>query len=167
MAANKLWQICFLILAAALAGCSDERATMEIDGSSSHSLSLIRITTWPWDDTADYAIVPSNAPKCTRRHAMPKGSLRTKIEIYSPGNGAWILRHAANGKMYVTETRTCEGFAELDKEPATGLGQKMGVFEMKNDTLVFTPEPKAEPKPEPKPEAPAETPTANEEKPAS
>ena len=40
--------------------------------------------------------------------------------------------------MYVVETRTCEGFAKLDKVPDTGLGVPMGVFEMRNDELVFT-----------------------------
>ena len=32
--------------------------------------------------------------------------------------------------------------AKLDKAPETGLGDPMGVFEMRNDVLVFTPAPK-------------------------
>ena len=51
------------------------------------------------------------------------------MEVYSPGNDAWILRQGK--QMYVVETRTCEGFAKLDKEPDSGLGVLMGAFEMR------------------------------------
>ena len=41
--------------------------------------------------------------------------------------------------MYVVETRTCEGFAKLDKTPDSGMGERVGRFEVKNDALVFVP----------------------------
>ena len=91
-----------------------------------------------------------------RRHALGKAGLKARVEVYSPGNDAWILRQGK--QMYVVETRTCEGFAKLDKEPDSGLGVPMGVFEMRGSELVFTPAVKAEPSTAPAP-APSESAT--------
>lgn len=103
-----------------LAGCEDLRATFEINGVA-HSLSLIRVTGMPWEKMAEYSVVASRMPDCTRRHAMSKASPNSRVEVYSPGNDAWILKQ--NSRMYVVETRTCEGFAKLDAAPEGGLGQ--------------------------------------------
>lgn len=125
-----------LLLLGALAGCSDQRATYEINGSA-HALSLIRVTDFPWDQNAKYSIVAARMPDCMRKHPMGNAPLNAKVEVFSPGNDAWIVR--LNGRMFVTETRTCEGFAALDKVPEDGLGTPIGVFELRNDTLVFSP----------------------------
>jgi len=131
-----------LLLLPLLAGCSDLRASFEIKGSA-HALSLIRITGMPWEKTAKYSIVAARMPDCMRRHAMSEAGLSAKVEVYAPGNDAWILRQ--DGSMYVVETRTCEGFAKLDAVPEGGLGPLMGSFEMRGDTLVFAAAPKVEP----------------------
>ena len=123
-----------------LAACSDQRATYEIKGSA-HALSLIRVTGMPWEDKAKYTVVAARMPDCMRRHALPDAGLKARVEVFSPGNDAWILRQ--NGRMFVVETRTCEGFAKLDQAPEEGLGEPVGVFEMRNDALVFIPAPKA------------------------
>ena len=125
-----------------LAGCTDLRATFEIKGGA-HALSLIRITGMPWEKTAKYSIVAARMPDCTRRHAMSEAGLNTKVDVFAPGNDAWILKQ--NGSMYVVETRTCEGFARLDAVPEGGLGTLMGRFEMRGDNLVFSAAPRAEP----------------------
>ena len=158
-----------LLLPLFLAACSDQRATFEIKGSA-HALSLIRVTTLPWDKTAKYSIVAARMPDCMRKHPMADAPLDAKVEIFSPGNEAWIVRQ--NGRMFVTETRTCEGFAPLDKEPEGGLGGLAGTFEMRNDVLVFTAAPKVEPPPappvpEPQPEPVAATPVAEMSAPAA
>ena len=124
-----------------LAACSDQRAAFEIQGAA-HSLSLIRTTGMPWDSRADYSLVVSRMPDCMRRHAMPPARLDAKFEVFSPGNGAWILRQG--NRLYVTETRTCEGFAKLDAAPESGLGTLMGSFEMRGDALAFVAAPKDE-----------------------
>ena len=124
-----------LVVVPLLAACSDQRASYEIKGSA-NSLSLIRVTGMPWEKSAEYSIVAARLPDCMRRHAMGKAPLNTKVEIYSPGNDAWIVK--LGSRMYVTETRSCEGFAKLDKAPDEGLGPLMGTFEMRADTLVFT-----------------------------
>ncbi|MEI7612380.1 MAG: hypothetical protein WCK63_05690 [Betaproteobacteria bacterium] len=127
-----------------LVACSDQRATFPINGSA-HALSLIRVTQYFWDSTAKYSIVAARMPDCMRKHPMAEAPLDAKVEIFSPGNDAWFIRQ--NGRLFVTETRTCEGFAPVDKAPEEGLGTPMGVFEMRNDVLVFTAAPKVEPAP--------------------
>jgi hypothetical protein len=129
-----------LIVASLLAACSDQRASFEIKGSA-NSLSLIRVTGMPWEKTAEYSIVAARLPDCMRRHAMGKAPLNAKVEIYSPGNDAWIVK--VGSQMYVTETRSCEGFAKLDKVPDGGLGPLMGTFEMRAETLVFSAAPQS------------------------
>ena len=136
-----------LLLLPLLAGCTDLRATFEIS-SRTHTLSLIRVTGMPWEKTAKYSIVAARMPDCMRRHALPDAGLNTRIEVYAPGNEAWILKQGQ--KMFVVETRTCEGFAALDTPPEEGLGPRVGVFQVKNDTLAFV----VEPQPSPPPSAP-------------
>ena len=140
-----------LLLLPFLSACSDQRATVEIQGSA-HSLSLIRVTTFPWDRTAKYSIVAARMPDCMRRHPISAAGLDARVEVYAPGNNAWIIKQ--DGRMYVTETRTCEGFATLDKVPEDGIGALLGDFEMREGTLVFVAAPKVEPPPTPP--APAE-----------
>ncbi|MDR0577795.1 MAG: hypothetical protein LBI87_09745 [Candidatus Accumulibacter sp.] len=135
-----------LFLLPLLAACTDQRATFEIDGGA-HSLSLIKTTTLPWDNRAEYAVVASRMPDCMRRHAMPKAGLNARFEVFSPGNDAWILRQGSH--MYVLETRTCEGFARLDAVPEDGLGPSMGTFETRGGDLTFVPAPKTPTPPAP------------------
>ena len=134
-----------------LAGCSDLRATFEIDGSS-HSLSLIRTTGMPWAKSAEYSIVASRMPDCTRRHVLSKASLNARVEVFSPGNNAWVLKQ--NERMYVVETRTCEGFARLNTPPEGGLGTLMGSFEMQDGALIFRTAPKIDQSSSPAPSTP-------------
>jgi hypothetical protein len=137
----RLLNLVPLLLLPLLAACTDDRATFEIEGGA-HSLSLIRITNAPWAKMAAYSVVASRTPDCARRHAMLDAGLRARVEVFSPGNDAWILRQGR--RMYVLETRTCEGFARLDAEPEGGLGPLMGTFETRGDNLVFVAAPKAE-----------------------
>ncbi len=131
-----------LLVLPLLAACSDQRATFEIRGGA-HSLSLIRVIGAPWAKKAEYAVVASRMPDCMRRHAMPEAGLDAKVEVFAPGNDAWILRQ--ENRMYVVETRTCEGFARLDAVPEGGTGPLMGTFEMRGDSLVFSAAPGAVP----------------------
>ena len=135
----RLSRLLPLLLLPFFAACTDLRATYEIKGSA-HALTLIRETSFPWVKKAKYAIVAARMPDCMRRHPMSEAGMNAKVELYSPGNDAWILKQ--NGSMYVTETRTCEGFAKLDKVPDEGMGALLGTFEMRNDNLVFVAAPK-------------------------
>lgn len=144
-----------LLLLPFLVACSDQRAVFEIKGSA-NALTLIQVTSFPWEKTAKYSIVAARMPDCMRRHPMSTAGLDARVEVYSPGNEAWILKQ--DGRMFVVETRTCEGFAGLDKVPEGGLGPLMGTFEMRKDTLVFVAAPKVEPLPA---DAAAPAPAAN------
>ena len=135
----RLSRLLPLLLLPFLVACTDLRATYEIKGSA-HALTLIRETSFPWVKKAKYAIVAARMPDCMRRHPMSEAGMNARVELYSPGNDAWILKQ--NGSMYVTETRTCEGFAKLDKVPDEGMGALLGTFEMRNDNLVFVAAPK-------------------------
>jgi len=124
-----------------LAACSDQRASFEI-ASRQHSLTLIRVQNFFWEKTARYAIVAARMPDCMRRHEIGSGGAESKIEVYAPGNDAWILKQGK--RMYVVETRSCEGFARLEAEPESGMGPLQGSFQMRSGTLTFVPAPQSE-----------------------
>lgn len=134
MSALKLLPLLALPL---LAACSDERATFQIDGSTQHALTVIRQQPTPWARKGDYVLVAMRMPACMRRHKMESAGMETPIEVFSPGNDAWILRQGR--RMYVTETRSCEGFARLDGEPEGGLGPLVGTFRSVGGEFCFVP----------------------------
>ena len=136
-----------LLLLPLLVACSDQRASFPIQ-TSDHALTLIREQRFFWQKRAVYSIVAAHMPECMRRHKMGVGGLNARVEVYSPGNNAWILK--MGDFMYVVETRTCDGFAKLDAEPEGGMGPLVGTFQSRNGVLEFVAVPKAE--------APAATP---------
>ncbi len=125
-----------------LVACSDQRASFEI-ASRQHSLTLIRVQNFFWEKTARYAVVAARMPDCMRRHEMGSGGAEGKVEVYAPGNDAWILKQGK--RMFVVETRSCEGFAKLDGEPEGGMGPLQGTFQMRSGTLTFVAAPREAP----------------------
>lgn len=120
-----------------LVACSDQRAAFEF-ASSQHSLTLIRVQNFFWEKTANFSIVAARMPDCMRRHEMGPAGADSQVEVFAPGNEAWILRQGK--RMFVVETRTCEGFAKLEGEPEGGMGALQGTFQMRSGTLIFVPE---------------------------
>ena len=102
-----------------------------------------RVTGMPWEKTAKYTIVAARMPDSMRRHALQDAGLESPVDVFSPGNNAWILKQ--DSALFVLETRSCEGFARLDKAPESGLGTLMGRFAMQGGALVFNAAPKAPP----------------------
>ena len=98
-------------------------------------LTLIRVQTFFWDKTARYSIVAARMPECQRRHELGSAGSESKVEVYAPGNDAWILKQGK--RLFVVETRTCEGFAKLEGDPEGGMGPLQGSFQMRNGTLTF------------------------------
>ena len=127
---RALWLVLLLVLT----GCSDQRATFEI-ATNKHSLTLIRTQGFFWEKSAKYAVVATRMPDCMRKHSIGPGNASTRIEVYAPGNDAWIFKQGK--RMFVVETRTCEGFAKLETEPESGMGTLQGVFQLRNSELVF------------------------------
>lgn len=124
-----------------LAACSDQRAALEF-GSPQHSLTLIRVQRVPWEKTAHYTIVAARMPECQRRHDLGLAAADSPFEVYAPGNDAWILQQGK--RMFVVETRTCEGFAKLEAAPEEGLGPLRGTFHLRNGTLTAVAAPPGE-----------------------
>lgn len=124
-----------LLAAPLLTACVNDAATYEIDNSREHVLSLIREQPYFWDSKVELYLIVSRLPACLRRHSIGPATANTKVEIYQVPSGAFIVK--AGKRMFATETQTCESFAKMTAEPADGMGQLMGVFQVKNNTLQF------------------------------
>jgi len=129
-----------LLLLPVLLACSDQRISFQIQGSD-HALSMIREQRYFWEKTAEYTVVAARMPDCMRRHKIGPAALGASFEVYSPGNNAWILKQ--DNRMYVVETRTCEGFARLDAVPEGGMGPLLGTFQTRKDVFEFLAAPHA------------------------
>ena len=116
-----------------LIACSDQRAALELE-SPQHTLTLVRVQNFFWEKTARYTVVAARMPDCMRRHDLGQGGADSKVEVYSPGNSAWILKQGK--RLFAVETRSCEGFARLEEEPEGGLGPLLGTFQMRNGVLT-------------------------------
>jgi hypothetical protein len=123
-----------------LSACTNDNAAYLVDGPR-HALSIERKQDVFWKKEAQFSVVVSRLPDCQRKHPIQKASLNTRVELWQPGPGTFILR--IGSRDYVTETRTCLGFARLDEEPPGGFGRLVGTFEAEEGALVFTPEPEA------------------------
>lgn len=118
-----------------LAGCVNDAATYEIDGSREHTLSLIREQPYFWDSKVELSLVVARMPVCLRRHSLGAGSDKTRVEIYQVPSGAFIVK--VGRRLYATETQTCINFARIEGEPEGGMGQKMGIFRLQEGKLAF------------------------------
>lgn len=118
-----------------LAGCVNDAATLEIDGTREHVLVLMREQPYFWESKLELSLVVARMPACMRRHPLGNGSVNTKVEIWQVPSGAYIIR--VGKKMFVTETQNCVNFAKLDEEPPEGLGKLIGTFREKKGELVF------------------------------
>ena len=119
-----------------LTGCINDGAAYRIDGPH-HAVSVVREQNLFWEKKVKLAVVAARMPDCQRKHPLQEASLATPIELWQPGPGTFILKIGKN--MYVTETRTCLGFARMTEEPPGGFGVHLGTFAVKNDVFVFTP----------------------------
>lgn len=128
-----------LILLPLLAACVNDGAAYMVDGPQ-HALSVVREQNLFWEKQVELAIVVSRLPDCQRKHVIQKAGPNVPVELWQPGPGTFILQVGKN--MYVTETRTCQGFAKMEEEPPGGKGNKLGVYAVKNGVFSFTPEPK-------------------------
>ena len=118
-----------------LSACINDSATYEVDNTREHTLTLIREQPRFWDSTVELYMVVSRLPACLRRHSIGPATPGTSVEIFQVPSGAFIVR--AGKRMFATETQTCEGFAKINEEPAGGMGTPVGVFEVRDERLVF------------------------------
>ena len=137
---SKMVSIAFAIVSLPmLAGCVSDAASLQIDGKE-HSLSLVREQKWLWEQQVELFVVATRMPDCQRRHRLRSASISaSSVEVYSADAVTFFLRQG--GRLYSVETRTCESFRELSEPPATGLGQKLGVFKELKGQFAFAAEP--------------------------
>ena len=124
-----------LFAALLLTACVNDVATYQIDGSRDHTLSLVREQQYFWSDKVDMHLIVSRMPHCLRRHDLGGGTAKTRVEVWQVPSGAFIIR--VGNRMFATETQTCESFARIEGEPATGMGELKGVFRVDQGKLTF------------------------------
>jgi len=119
-----------------LSGCVNDTIAMVIDGPS-HAISLVRAQKLFWEKRMDLEIIVSRLPDCQRRHALQAAAVSPgfKIEVYGLGDDTYLLDQG--GRLYLTETRTCQGFQTIAAPPAGGKGDLLGVFREEHGQLVF------------------------------
>lgn len=134
----KLRAILCLALLPFVGGCINDAASLQIEGRE-HALTLVREQKWFWDNTVQLYVVAARLPECQRRHALtPASASQATVEVFMPGPNTYVLRQGA--RLYLVETRTCEGFQKLDAEPPGGLGVRIGTFRESGDRLRFVAE---------------------------
>lgn len=124
-----------------LAGCVNDTATLEIDGTREHVLVLMREQPYFWDNKLELSLVVARMPACMRRHPLGTGTVSSKVEIYQVPSGAYIVK--VGKRMYATETQNCVNFAKMDAEPPEGLGKLIGTFREDKGALTFVKEEEA------------------------
>jgi hypothetical protein len=117
-----------------LGACTDDAASHMIDGRF-NALSLAREQPYFWESKVKYYLIVSRLPDCQRKHFMVLGDPLAKTELWDMGGGTFLLRQS--NKMYVTENRTCEGFAHLPEVPEQGMGTLLGAFQEKEGEFRF------------------------------
>lgn len=130
-----------LLLLPLLAGCINDGAAYVIDGPG-HALSVVRVQNLFWENKVKLSAVVSRMPDCQRKHAIGKFPVKAAVELWEPGPGTYILK--IGSRMFVTETRSCQGFAEMTEDPPGGMGNRVGVFSVKGSVFTFTADPKPE-----------------------
>jgi hypothetical protein len=131
-----LWLLAAAILP--LAGCESDGAAFAIDPPA-RSLSVTRHKAYPgapWE----LAAVIRNDPECQRKHRMKDVTGTTKVDVYQPAPGAWILNQGK--RWYVVELKSC-GFEQFKEEPQQP-GEVVGTFLVRNGRFVFEPAAKPE-----------------------
>ncbi|WP_303783550.1 hypothetical protein [Azovibrio restrictus] len=130
-----------LFLLPLLAACVNDGAAYMVDGPQ-HALSVVREQNLFWEKQVELAVVVSRLPDCQRKHVIQKAAPSVPVELWQPGPGTFILQVGQN--RYVTETRTCQGFARMTEDPPGGMGEKLGTYAVRNGVFTFTPAARAE-----------------------
>lgn len=142
-----------------LAGCINDAASYQID-SKDNAITLVREQRWFWKPEVDLSVTTSRLPDCQRRHKMGVVPAAVAVEVWQTGPGTYLLKQGET--LYLTETQTCEGFQKVSPDQLpSGMGEKLGVFQVQDDKLRFVPVPPppaaAAPAPAPTPAMPGES----------
>lgn len=128
-----------LLLLPMLVACINDGAAYIIDGPR-YALSVVREQNLFWENNVKLSVVVSRLPDCQRKHVIGKFPVSASMELWQPGPGTYIFK--IGSRMFVTETRSCQGFAEMTEDPPGGMGDRVGLFSTKGGVFTFTPDPK-------------------------
>jgi hypothetical protein len=128
--------VLLLALLFSLVACTNDGASYSMDNGR-QIVSIVRENNYFWEKRVKFSVIVSRLPDCQRRHALRVAGPKTHVELWQPGDNTFILRLGQD--MYLTENRTCEGFAVLKEEPPGGLGQHLGSFGESKGNFVFIP----------------------------
>lgn len=116
-----------------LAGCENDAASFQIEGSSDNAITLIREQRWLWERESEVFAVVARYPQCQRRHAlnrMPVGDARA--ELFQLGPRSYLLRNGAY--WYAIDQPSCA--LEQVAEPQAA-GTPLGAFDREGKRLRF------------------------------
>jgi len=134
MRLTRLLPLCFLPL---LAACVNDRVAFDVPDTS-ETITLIREQPRFWEDKVELSLVIARMPDCMRRHPPVNGLANTVVELYQFAPTTYVVK--IGEQMWATETRTCEGFAPMKEAPAEGMGNKLGRWQQRGETLEFVAE---------------------------
>ncbi|MES2264510.1 MAG: hypothetical protein V4724_38930 [Pseudomonadota bacterium] len=115
-----------------LTACVNDSATYYAGGGNEHTLSLRRQQTVFWSDDAKVTVLAARLPDCQRLIDLTEMPVdEVDLELFSGGDNQWSLRSAT--QVWHVETQGCT----LTGESSTVAGDKVGVFKVEGDKLVF------------------------------
>jgi hypothetical protein len=118
-----------------LAGCENDAASYQIDGSRDDALTLIREQRWIWDDQSEVALVVARYPHCQRRHALKKSPARqARAELFKIGPQSFLL-HTGQA-WYAADLKDCS-VQPVQPPAAEARGTALGAFDRQGDKMQF------------------------------
>ncbi|CAN7624650.1 hypothetical protein LJR289_004639 [Pseudoduganella sp. LjRoot289] len=117
-----------------LTACVNDSATYYADGTNNHTLSLRRQQDYFWTDNVRLTLLAARLPECQRQ--IPLGEAPrddVEMELFSSGENRWSLR--SGEQVWQVETQGCS----LVSETGPAAGEKVGVFKVEGDKLLFEP----------------------------
>lgn len=135
---RRIRNLSALALVPLLTACINDAASYHIDGRE-HTITFAREQPWIWSSATKLSVVAARLPDCQRKHHLePTTASQATAELYRMGSTTYLL--VQGERMYLVETRTCEGFQKLDAPPPGGMGPKVGAFREVDGALRFVPD---------------------------
>lgn len=121
-----------------LAGCLQDTASYQFE-EKDHAITLVRNQTWFWEDTLQVTVIALRLPHCNGGLDIPDVPEDTRVSLYrAPDEYAEPIFILKTGKRhFAVSTQSCR-VQKFDDAPEP-LGEKLGVFRVKDDKFQFVP----------------------------
>lgn len=121
-----------------LAGCLQDTASYQFE-EKDHAITLVRNQTWFWQDTVEVTVIALRLPHCNGGLTISDMPVDTRVSLYrAPDEYAEPIFILKAGKRYfAVSTQSCR-VQKFDDAPDP-LGEKLGVFRVKDDKFQFVP----------------------------